>query len=140
MNEKITETTKVKKSKAGPKTPEKREQMKSLYLEKLIECGGVSLAARKALGLDHHTIDNWREKDAEFDKAIEEVDAIAVGEASSMLWKSMQEGNATSIIFYLKTRGSKYGFREQQTIDLKTDIPKGFSKEQAKEFIAKMNK
>lgn len=128
------------KTKTGPKTPDQRERLKTLYIEKLIECGGIATAACAATGVSFPTIEDWSKKDAEFAKAIQNVDEVAVGRATSMLWDSMKEGNATSIIFYLKTRGSKYGFKENQQIDLNTDIPKGMSKEQAKDFVANLNK
>ena len=128
----MTETQQTRRhKKGGPYKPEERERLKAAYLEKLIECGCVQEAARKAIGgVDQATIKGWRAKDPAFDAACDEADAVAVGKATSLLWESMKAGNATAIIFYLKTRGSKYGFKENQQIDLNgalAEIPRGFN-------------
>lgn len=113
----------------GRKTDEQREKLKVAYIECLIRCGCIAEAAQRATGLSHNTISDWREKDPDFDAACNNAEAISVGEAASMLWDSMKEGNATSIIFYLKTRGSKYGYKEKQEVDFNgvlAQIPRGF--------------
>lgn len=119
-----------KKKKAGPKKPEVIEKLKVAYIEQLIKCGGIGSAAQKAVGVDYNTIQDWSKKDPEFKAAINNVDELAVGEATSLLWEEMHNGNATAIIFYLKTRGSKYGFAEKQQIDINgalASLPKGLN-------------
>ena len=134
-------TNRVTKIKRGPKTEEKRKELKALYIEKLLECGCIAEAAQDALHLSDNTIKDWCKKDPDFAKAISEADSVAVGKATSYLWDAIKSGNVTAIIFYLKTRGSKYGFKERQTIDLNTtEIPAGMTKEEAKDFIANLNK
>jgi len=116
--------------KGGAYTEEQREKLKVAYVENLVKCGCIAEAAQRAVGVTNKTITDWREKDPDFDAACNNAEAISVGEAASMLWDSMKEGNATSIIFYLKTRGSKYGFKENQQIDLNgllAQIPRGFN-------------
>ena len=57
--------------------------------------------------------------DKEFSKAVKEIENVALDFAESQLHKQIKDGNASSTIFYLKTKGKKRGYIERvQTEDL----------------------
>lgn len=71
---------------------------------------GVVTQACKIAKLDRATFYNYYNSDAEFKKACDECQDIALDFVESRLMKQIQNGDTTGIIFYLKTKGKHRGY------------------------------
>ena len=96
----------------------KIQQNKKALLAALEKSLGVVTSACKAVGLDRGTFYVYYNKDAEFRKAVDDVENIALDFAESQLHKQIRDGEVSSTIFYLKTKGKKRGYVEKQEVDL----------------------
>lgn len=74
--------------------------------------GNVSTACR-AVGITRRTFYNWKNGNEVFRQSIEELDAYNLDFAETMLMKHIREGDTTSLIFYLKTKGRERGYVER---------------------------
>jgi len=87
-------------------------------LEVLKNKAGNISATCEALGITRKTFYEWMEKDLEFKEKVEEIRESLIDYAESMLLKNIKEGDTTSIIFYLKTMGSKRGWNIEHKLRL----------------------
>ena len=74
--------------------------------------GNVSTACR-AVGITRRTFYNWKNGNEGFRQCVEELDAYNLDFAETMLMKHIREGDTTSLIFYLKTKGRERGYVER---------------------------
>jgi len=86
-------------------------------LDALEKSLGVVTAACKAVGIGRTTHYLWMQEDAEYKKAVEDLNDVAIDFAESQLHKQIKDGNSTATIFYLKTKGKKRGYVERQEIE-----------------------
>lgn len=73
--------------------------------------GIVSIACVRA-GVARRTFYNWLDTDADFRRSVEDVNEEAVDFVEGKLLERIEAGAEKSIIFFLKTRGRKRGYRE----------------------------
>lgn len=95
---------------------DRQEEAKTNFLLALEKSLGVVQTACKKSGLSRTTYYNWRTKDPDFAKAVDEVQNVALDFAEDALFQSIQRGNVAAIIFYLKTKGKERGYVERQEI------------------------
>jgi hypothetical protein len=100
---------------------DKTEQHKKAMLEALEKSLGVVTTACKSVGIGRTTHYMWLDEDPEYRRDVESISDIAVDFAESSLHKQIKDGNPTSTIFFLKTKGKKRGYVERQEVDLGTD-------------------
>lgn len=81
---------------------------------------GVVTSACKAAGVGRVTFYEWLKDDPEFKEAVDSLQDVALDFAESQLFKQIQNGEVSSTIFYLKTKGKKRGYVERQEVDLST--------------------
>lgn len=93
------------------------EQNKELFIIAYRESLGVIKHACDKANICRQTYYNWLEADEEFRQAVEDVNEESVDFAENALKKKIREGDTTSIIFYLKTKGKKRGYIERTEID-----------------------
>ena len=98
----------------------KTVQHKKAVLEALELSLGVVTSACKKAGVGRTTFYGWLEDDKEFAKAVKELDNVALDFAESQLHKQIKEGNPSSTIFYLKTKGKKRGYVERTEVQQET--------------------
>lgn len=89
---------------------------KKAMIEALEKSLGVVTTACKAVGIARETHYRWTREDEAYKEAVESISDIALDFAESQLHKQIQEGNSTSTIFFLKTKGKKRGYVERQEI------------------------
>jgi len=94
----------------------KTEQHKRAVLEALEKSLGIVTTACKSAGVGRTQFYEWVKEDAEFKKAVDDVENIALDFAESQLHKNMQKGSDSATIFYLKTKGRKRGYQESKDI------------------------
>lgn len=106
---------------------------KRAMLEALEKSYGIVTKAAKSIGLERKTHYNWLEDDADYRKAVEELENVALDHSEDKLhqliegvWiqgKEDEDGeaqiyqvppNVSAVIFHLKTRGKKRGYIEKE--------------------------
>lgn len=97
---------------------------KAAMLEALSKTLGLVTHACKIVGIDRSTHYDWLRNDEEYRQAVESTNDIVLDMAESSLFKQINQGNAAATIFFLKTRGKKRGYEqdEQLTIQPKHEI------------------
>lgn len=95
---------------------------KKAMIEALTKSLGVVTSACKKVGIDRQTHYNWYNKDPEYKEAVDSIQDVAIDFVESSLHKSIQEGNVTAQIFYLKTKGKKRGYIESNHSENETII------------------
>lgn len=91
----------------------KTEQHKKAILEALEQSLGVVTSACKKVGVGRTTFYGWLADDKEFAEAVKDIENVALDFAESQLHKQIKDGNPSSTIFYLKTKGKKRGYVER---------------------------
>jgi len=86
-------------------------------IEALEKSLGVVTTAAKAVGIDRSTHYDWYNNDPEYRAAVDSISDIALDFAESQLHKQIQEGEVSSTIFYLKTKGKKRGYVERTEVE-----------------------
>lgn len=94
-------------------------QNKKKVLEALEKTLGIVTTACKKCNISRTQFYIWVKEDAEFSKAVDSVEGMALDFAESKLMENIGSKKETSIIFYLKTKGKKRGYIEKQEIDHK---------------------
>jgi hypothetical protein len=89
---------------------------KVAMLEALEKSLGVVTTAAKSIGITRETHYEWMRTDAEYKAKVEALSDVALDFAESQLHKQIQNGEVSSTIFYLKTKGKKRGYIESQRI------------------------
>ena len=83
----------------------KTQQNKKALLEALEKSLGVVTTACKLVGLNRSTYYEYYNNDPEFKQAADNVENVVLDFVESQLHKQIKDGNTSSTIFYLKTKG-----------------------------------
>lgn len=90
---------------------------KKAMIDALRKTLGVVTPACDIAGINRITYYRWMEKDAKFREQVRDIDNIALDFAESQLHKQIKNGEVSSTIFYLKTKGKSRGYIEKSEID-----------------------
>jgi hypothetical protein len=99
------------------------QQLKKAMLLALEQSLGIVTAAAKAVGIDRTTHYLWLKDDEEYKAAVDSIQDITLDFAESQLHKQIKDGEVTSTIFYLKTKGKKRGYVERVEQDVSISLP-----------------
>ena len=91
--------------------------LKKAMIEALEKSLGVVTTAAKQVGIDRSTHYEWLKTDPDYKERVESISDIALDFAESQLHKQIQNGEVTSTIFYLKTKGKKRGYVERTEVE-----------------------
>ena len=80
-----------------------------------IDNGVVSVACRNT-GTPRSTFYKWLKEDADFKRAVDEIQEVTLDTVESALFNRIKNGDTTAMIFYLKTRGKRRGYIERQEV------------------------
>lgn len=94
----------------------KTDISKKAMIEALEKSLGIVTTACKQVGIARVTHYEWMKTDAEYKEAVESIADLALDFAESQLHKQIQNGEVSSTIFYLKTKGKKRGYVERQEL------------------------
>ena len=86
---------------------------KKKLLEALEKSLGIVTTACKIAGIHRSTYYEYYNADEEFKKACDDMSNIVLDFAESQLHKQIKDGNPSSTIFYLKTKGKERGYYEK---------------------------
>jgi hypothetical protein len=78
---------------------------------------GIVTSACKAVGIARETHYRWMREDEDYSTSVKSIEDIALDFAESQLHKQISNGEVSSTIFFLKTKGKKRGYIERQEID-----------------------
>jgi hypothetical protein len=98
------------------------ETMKAAMLEALVKTLGVVQQAAIIVGINRQTHYNWLANDPEYKAAFEDIGEVALDFAESQLHKQIANGEVSSTIFYLKTKGKRRGYIEKMEHDNQGEI------------------
>lgn len=103
------------------------EAIKRRIPEVLLESfGNVSITCKK-LGISQETFCQWAKNNDEILTAQYFASEAALDFVESKLMSQIAEGNATCIIFYLKTRGKRRGYTQELNLNVGSENPFGNS-------------
>lgn len=91
---------------------------KKAMIEALEKSLGVVTTACKSVGISRQTHYEWYREDEQYKKAVDDIADVALDFAESQLHKQIQNGEVSSTIFYLKTKGKKRGYIEKFEQDI----------------------
>lgn len=94
------------------------EHTKKALIDALEKSLGVVTSACKAVGVGRTTFYSYYNEDPEFKAAVDDIQDIAVDFAESQLHQQIKGGNVTATIFFLKTKGKRRGYVEQQEVNI----------------------
>ena len=78
---------------------------------------GIVTSACKVVGISRETHYRWMREDEDYSNAVKSIEDIALDFAESQLHKQISNGEVSSTIFFLKTKGKRRGYIERQEID-----------------------
>ena len=92
--------------------------LKKAMIVALEQSLGIVTTACKSVGIERNTHYNWIKEDEDYKAAVDSIQDITLDFAESQLHKQIKDGEVTSTIFYLKTKGKKRGYIERIENDL----------------------
>lgn len=113
---KLTRGRKKGPSPEGSEAKRAKDARKQKMLEALASSRGIIHPACEVAGIARCTFHRWMNEDAEFASAVDALREIQVDHVESALMNKIDEGDVTSIIFYLKTRGRSRGYSERTEV------------------------
>ena len=96
------------------KKPPHNSTRKKAMLEALTASKGIVTNACAVVGIDRGTHYNWLKEDADYAKAVADLDNVVLDFAENKLHELIDSGDTTATIFFLKTKGKKRGYIEKQ--------------------------
>lgn len=112
--------------KADTRTQAHKEQQrttegKAEMLQCLERRLGVVTNACKEAGVSRSQFYEWKKNDPEFAKAVEDIQEVALDFVETKLFKNIDLGDTSSILFYLRTKGTKRGYGDKH--EVKVELP-----------------
>ena len=94
------------------------EEKKQKFLEALAQGYGIIATACEAIGIGRSTYYRWYNADPEFKEKVDEITETQVDFVESKLMQMIENGDVSSVIFFLKTKGKNRGYSDkaQQTV------------------------
>ncbi len=102
-----------KKNVTNVTVKKKRETTKEKLLKALKQTKGVIAPACELVGIERITYYRYIDDDKAFAQAVEDIKEGQIDFVESKLVEKINEGDTSSIIFYLKTRGRDRGYSER---------------------------
>ena len=102
--------------------PTKTNILKNNLINALEKHLGIVTSACKEVGCNRSTFYKYYNNDSKFKEKVDELQNVALDFVESKLFDQISNDNPTSTIFYLKTKGKKRGYIEQQILEHKGGI------------------
>ena len=96
---------------------------KKAMIEALEKSLGIVTTACKTVGISRETHYRWTREDENYKELVEGIADIALDFAESQLHKQIKDGEVSSTIFYLKTKGKKRGYIERTEQEVSISKP-----------------
>jgi len=96
------------------------------FKEKMIQALELNLgnvtASCKAMNISRDTHYRWMKEDKEYRRAVKDMENAALDFAESSLLKQIAKGNPLATIFFLKCKGKKRGYIEQNNLEIRGNM------------------
>ena len=102
----------------------KTDTIKKAMIEALEKTLGIVTNACKMAGISRETHYRWLKEDDKYKEAVDGISDIALDFAESQLHLQIMNGEVSSTIFYLKTKGKRRGYIERQEVAHEGDVVK----------------
>jgi len=79
---------------------------------------GIVTDSCRQIGISRDTHYRWLKEDKQYKKAIKDIENVALDFAESALLQQIKKGNPLSTMFYMKCKGKKRGYIEQQDVKI----------------------
>jgi hypothetical protein len=86
---------------------------KAIVIKKLIKAKGIVTDACKAANIARATFYLWYNSDEAFKQQVDDVQNISLDFVEGKLYELIEKGDATAVIFFLKTKGKRRGYIER---------------------------
>lgn len=97
---------------------------KKAFLKAFADSKAIISYACESVGISRPTYYRWRQEDENFNEECQSIEEYVIDLVEGKLLTNINEGDVTSIIFYLKTKGKKRGYVERvQTEDISDREP-----------------
>ena len=111
------------KEKRPGRAAETMAKNKAALLEAMEHHLGVVTSACRMAGVTRPTFYKYLREDAEFSAKIDEMQDVALDFVEAQLFDQIKNGQPSSTIFYLKTKGKKRGYIEKNEVDVNVTSP-----------------
>lgn len=105
-----------------PLKQESIKLMKDRFIDALESNLGIVMQASQACGISRMSHYKWIKEDEDYARRVNEIETVTLDFAEASLMKQIKEGNPTSTIFFLKTKGKKRGYTEEHTIRMSSEV------------------
>tara|TARA_R110000868_G_scaffold28442_1_gene106645 strand:- start:516 stop:983 length:468 start_codon:yes stop_codon:yes gene_type:complete len=113
----------LKRMKLTKPNTKKELSLKQLAMVESMEKNlGIVTTSCRQVGIARVTHYEWLKTNKEYRKEIKDIENVALDFAESNLHKQIAKGNPLSTMFYLKCKGKKRGFIEQNIVELKGNM------------------
>ena len=99
-------------------TDAQRVVLKKRFIKQMSDNMGIISYACTAVGISRKTYYNWRDSDADFKDAVEEIEEKEIDFVHKKLLENIRKDNVAAQIFYLKTKGKDRGYSETTHLTL----------------------
>lgn len=96
---------------------------KAKFLKELAKAYGIIAPACVAVGISRNTYYRWYHSDNEFREKADEIAETQVDFVESKLMQMIESNDASSVIFYLKTKGKKRGYSDKAQQSVVEPLP-----------------
>lgn len=92
------------------------QERKQAVIEALKKSLGIVTTACINAGIDRSTFYEWVKNDAEFAKAVDDIEDVTLDFVEGKLLQNVKDNDTQSILFYLKTKGKRRGYTERTEV------------------------
>ena len=98
----------------------KVKKLKEQILDGMSKNLGIVTHVLKQVDVSYNTYKKWLDDDEEFKKEVEYIDISTIEWVSSKLYENIKNNDKISIIYFLKSKGKKFGWAERTEINQTT--------------------
>lgn len=100
---------------------QRTQERKQAVIEALQKSLGIVTTACINAGVSRKQFYEWVKNDAEFAKAVDDIEDVTLDFVEGKLLKNINDGDTQSIHYYLKCKGGKRGYGDKH--EIKVELP-----------------